>query len=116
VARLEKYTPPNAQEWRALATNPVARASLLAVGEKAVVHMKELAASHTDTGEYIDSFQVVESTTFVNGHPRASVEVQNLSPHAAALEWGSVGNRTQSHTHSTPALIFTRTLQWMESQ
>jgi hypothetical protein len=110
-----KYTPPNAAEWRALATNPELRVSLHAVGDKAVAHMKELAAPHTDSGDYEKSFQVVDSTTVINGHPRASVEVQNTSPHAASLEWGSHGNRGKASAKSQPALIFTRTLQWLES-
>jgi hypothetical protein len=108
-----KYTPPNSAEWRALATNPELRASLHAVGDKAVAHMKELAAPHVESGDYIDSFQVVDSTTVINGHPRASVEVQNTSPHAASLEWGSHGNRGKASAKSQPALIFTRTLQWL---
>jgi hypothetical protein len=112
-----RYIPPNSAEWRSLATNPKLRSSLRVVGRKAMGHMKELAASHTDTGNYEHSFQVVDSTTIINGHPRASVEVQNTSPHAAALEWGNNGNRhTPSQRHSTPALIFTRTLLWLDAQ
>jgi hypothetical protein len=107
------YRPPNAAEWRALATNPELRGALHAVGDKAVEHMKELAAPHTESGDYEKSFQVVDSTVIIGGHPRAAVQVQNTDPHAASLEWGSHGNRGKASAKSQPALIFTRTLQWL---
>jgi len=110
---LEKYTPPSTAEWRRLATNPQIRASLMRVGAEAMAHAKELASSHTKSGEYENSFQLVESTLFVNGHPRAAVRLENTSGHAAALEWGSWGNRKDPRKHSRPALILTRTLRWL---
>jgi hypothetical protein len=111
-----KYTPPNAVEWRKLATNPELRASLLQVGFKAMAHAKELLMPHNKTGEMENAFHLVESTTFVNGHPRAAVELQNTDPRFAALEWGNDGNRRGPARHSRPALILTRTLQWLETQ
>lgn len=108
-----RYIPANAVEWRKLATNPFIRAALLQEGFKAMAHAKEIAMPHYKTGQYENSFHLVESTMFINGHPRAAVRLENLDPEAAALEWGNVGNRHGPDAHSDPALIFTRTLQWL---
>lgn len=108
-----RYTPPNAAEWRKLATNPFIRAALLQEGFRAMNHAKELAMPHWKTGHYENAFHLVESTLFINGHPRAAVRVENLDNRAAALEWGNDGNRHGPDAHSDPALIFTRTLQWL---
>lgn len=111
-----RYIPPNAVEWRAMATNKELRGSLMQVGFKTMAHAKELLIPHNKTGEMENAFHIVESTTFINGHPRASVELQNTDPRFAALEWGNDGNRRGPSRHSTPALILTRTLLWLDAQ
>jgi hypothetical protein len=108
-----KYTPPNAAAWRELATNPHLRAALLQEGFRAMAHAKELIMPHNKTGEMENDFHLVEATMFINGHPRAAVQLQNTNPRFAALEWGNRGNRKGPDAKSQPALILTRTLQWL---
>lgn len=111
-----RYRPPSAAAWRTLATGPEIRGSLWAVGEKAKTHAEQLAASHVQSGEYERSFQLVALTILLSRHWRAAVQLQNLAAYAAAIEWGSYGDRTRVRVKSQPQLIFTRTLEWLGAQ
>jgi hypothetical protein len=62
---------------------------LRAKAEEAKAVAEGLAQDFRITGDYADSFEVIEEPTTVAGETRASAVLKNTSDHAAAVEWGN---------------------------
>ncbi len=83
----------NRPAWRAMAVGPEVAAEVLAIAEKAKGEAEGLSSDFRVTGEYQSSFQVRPDVTTLNtgfgSHPVAAGILENLSDHAAAVEWGN---------------------------
>lgn len=83
----------NNAAFAAMAVGPELRAACLAIAEKAKADAIALAADFAQTGEYLNSFEVTSTTTELRtgfgSHPVAAGVLTNVSPHAAAVEWGN---------------------------
>ena len=62
-----------------------------------------------DPRAYADSFRIERVTTVFFGGPRASAELWNDSPHAAAVEWGNEANRRAHRVMARTAEFIART-------
>jgi hypothetical protein len=82
------YQPNNAG-FQEAALGPEIRAALQAIGEKAKATAEALAQDFRVSGDYASSFVLSESSSIQGRNRRAMVQLENTSPHAAAVEWGN---------------------------
>lgn len=94
-----------------MAIGPEVQAAVLAIAEEAKAIAEGLSEEFRKTGDYADSFNVRASetvlTTGFGSHPVAAGILENLSPHAAAVEWGN------THDHR-PHRVLGRTLEALD--
>lgn len=92
---------PNSAAFRAMAVGPEIRAAVTAEAKRAQTIAKGLAEDFRVSGEYIDGFVVTTQTdrltTAFGEHDVAIGELINLSPHAAAVEWGNKHDHRAHH-------------------
>ena len=84
---------PNHAGFRAMAVGPEVAAAVLSVAEKGRAEAEALSADFAKTGDYEKSFvvrpEVTQLRTGFGSHAVATAILENVSPHAAAVEWGN---------------------------
>jgi hypothetical protein len=106
---LKNFTP-NSDGFKQLAISDGVRDVLKQVADKGKDIAIGLAQDFRVTGDYADSFEVVETTIAWEGEypgPRAAAQLINTSDHAAAVEWGN------EHDHK-PHHVLARTLDALD--
>lgn len=93
---------------REMANGPEIRAALTLVAEAGKTFAEGLAQEFRRTGDYAGSFGVAQTTVLWRRGPRAAVRLEDLSDHAAAVEWG---NAHDEHPHR----VLGRTLDTLRS-
>lgn len=97
----------NSSAFLEMAVGAELRAATTAIAKEAEETAKGLAEDFAITREYIDAFVVtsdtVKLTTEFGEHDVAAGTLTNLSPHAAAVEWGNKRDHRPHH-------VLTRTL------
>lgn len=103
--------------FRAIAVGPEIRKALAEIAEKGKGFAEAASADFADSGDYGKSFEVTPVSVIWTGEypgPRAAVQLQNTSDHAAAVEWGR-GGRSATPTR-TAHRVLGRTLEFLESE
>lgn len=85
---------PNPRAFAQMGRGPEIQAACLSVAGKAQTIAEGLAAEHVYSGEYLASFNVRATEVEWGGHLRAAGILENLSPHAAAVEWANAQDPT----------------------
>jgi hypothetical protein len=79
----------NKAGFDSMANGPEAYRVVRAKAEEAKAIAEGLAQDFRITGDYAESFEVIEGPTTVSGEARASAVLKNHSDHAAAVEFGN---------------------------
>lgn len=103
---------PNNKGFQDCALGPEIRKSLLAIAENGKNYAESISQDFRQTGDYADSFQIVEASVDIHANDRAikfraAARLENTSEHAAAVEFG---NRGREAHH-----VLARTGAWLES-
>lgn len=107
---------PREQGFREIANSPELRAALQEVGERAKAIAVGLSQEFRITGEYVQSFDVEQTTVDFHGSypgPRAAVRLVNRAPYAAAVEYGYEGRAGEES--SSAHHVLARTLSALEA-
>lgn len=103
---------PNDKGFQECALGPEIRKALREIAEKGKGYAEGISEDFRKTGDYADSFDIVEASTDIRVNDRgirfrASARLENDSEHAAAVEFG---NRGREAHH-----VLARTGAWLES-
>lgn len=98
---------PDAAGFKAMALSDEIRDAVRQIGEKGLAFAETISQDFRRTGDYADSFEVVEASVDISpsrpGRFRAAAILQNTSRHATAVEVG----RGAHH-------VLARTLEFLE--
>lgn len=94
----------NSAGWAAMAVGEEMTGIVRAEAERAKAIAEGLSADFEKTGDYLSSFnvrtEIVALETRAGSHPVVAGILENVSDHAAAVEWGNAHDHTAHHVLS----------------
>lgn len=95
---------PNHDGFRRMAVGDEVRGAVVAEAMRARETAKAMAEEFRVTGDYADSFEVTTTDTQLRTafgeHAVATATLENVSDHAAAVEWGNANDGRAHHVLS----------------